>query len=94
MRFDKEDRPQEKKLYGSSDGLYDIHDTLGSKLVSWALIYEYKFTIFYISPKLWLLPAGEIRDNIVSTEKNAWPSQFWTFQDKFACSWFATKYLK
>lgn len=52
MRFDKEDRPQEKKLYGSSDGLYDVHDTLGSKLVSWALIYEYKFKIFYISPKL------------------------------------------
>lgn len=35
MRFDKEDRHQEKKLYASSDDLYDgLHGGLASKLVS------------------------------------------------------------
>lgn len=35
MRFDNEDRHQEKKLYASSDDLYDgLHGGLASKLVS------------------------------------------------------------
>lgn len=34
IRFDKEDRHQEKKLYTSTDGLYDLHDTLTRNLVS------------------------------------------------------------
>lgn len=45
MRFDKEDRHQEKTLYASSDSLYDVHDTLASKLVNKYAI-SFVFSLF------------------------------------------------
>lgn len=34
MRFDNEDRHQEKKLYANSDSLYDLDEEIANKLVN------------------------------------------------------------
>lgn len=56
MRFDKEDRHQEKKLYANSDSLYD---TLGSKLVS-------KYDLLFFCSFAMLSPASKMLDKIMA----------------------------